>query len=58
MMFKHTDGWGLNARMLRLSNDHYEAGMANKSDHTREATAHIENVVRKEIASDRDLVWC
>jgi len=57
-MFKHTTGWDLNARMLRLHNDHYETGRVNKSQETREAALHIENVVKTEIAQDRDLVWC
>lgn len=57
-MFKHSDGWHLNARMLRLHNDHYETGMANKAESMRDATRYIENVVKSEIAQDRDLVWC
>lgn len=57
-MFKHSDGWMLNARMLRLYNDHHEAGLVNKAETTRDATRHIERVVREEIAQDRGLVWC
>lgn len=58
MMFKHSDGWGLNARILRLFNDHHEAGMVNKAQSTREATARLAEIVREEIAQDRSLVWC
>lgn len=57
-MFKHIDGWHLNARMLRLHNDHYEFGIANKSEQTRDAARYIENIVKEEIAQDRGLVWC
>lgn len=57
-MFKHECGWQLNARMLRLHNDYYEAGMANKSENTRNATVYIENYVKSEIAQDSKLVWC
>lgn len=58
MMFKHFDGWGLNARILRLHNDHYESGLANKSDETRNATLRLEQIVKLEISQDRGLVWC
>jgi len=57
-MFKHQCGWQLNARMLRLHNDHYEAGLTNKSENTRNATLYIENYVKTEIATDQTLVWC
>lgn len=58
-MFKSPSvGWQLKARMLRLFNDHHEAGMANLSEHTRESTVYIANLVRAEIAQDRELVWC
>lgn len=57
-MYKHHIGWGLNARMLRLFNDYHEAGMANKSEHTRDAAEYIKNVVRTQIAQDAGLVWC
>jgi hypothetical protein len=51
-------GWELKARMLRLFNDHHECGMANLSQHTRDSTVYIANLVRDEIAQDRKLVWC
>lgn len=57
-MFKHTTGWDLNARILRLFNDHHEAGLQNKAETTRDATRRLENIVRTEIAQDHDLVWC
>lgn len=57
-MFKHSDGWGLNARMLRLHNDWYEEGLANKAECTRESTLYIERVVKAEISQDDSLVWC
>ena len=57
-MYKHQIGWELNARMLRLHNDHFETGMANKSEHTRNSTLYVENIVKTSIAQDRTLVWC
>jgi len=55
-MFKYADGWGLSARILRLYNDH--------ADYCRKCALHsgqdpewLPNRVR-EIASDRELVWC
>lgn len=44
--------------MLRLFNDHHEAGIANLSPDTRLATVSIARIVRDEIFQDRDLVWC
>lgn len=57
-MFKHSNGWELNARILRLHNDHYESGLANRAESTRIATLQIEKIVKTEIAQDPDLVWC
>lgn len=57
-MFKHSDGWTLNARILRLYNDHHESGMASKSQHTRESTIRLKEIVETEIAQDDALVWC
>lgn len=51
-------GWELKARMLRLFNDHHEAGMANLAQSTREATVYVADVVRFEISQDSKLVWC
>lgn len=57
-MFKHHAGWELNVRILRLHNDHYEAGMINKSEHTRNSTLYLENYVKEQIAQDKTLIWC
>jgi len=60
-MFKSPSiGWQLKARMLRLFNDYYDGpfGMGSQSQHTRESTLYIADVVRTEIAQDRGLVWC
>lgn len=57
-MFKHSNGWELNTRILRLFNDHHEAGLANKAQSTRDATLRLEEIVKSEISQDRHLVWC
>ena len=47
-MFKHSTGWDLNARILRLVTDH----AAHVCD------IHLFWIVREEIAQDRALIWC
>lgn len=55
-MFKHSTGWDLNARMLRLFNDYAEHCKL-RAIQSNQDPDWLPNVVR-EIASDRTLVWC
>ena len=47
-MFKHSTGWDLNARILRLFLE----------DHFGDQYVYLFRIVREEIAQDRQLVWC
>jgi hypothetical protein len=57
-MYKHSDGWGLNARILRLHLDDYEAGLARDAKAGTNHTEYLERIVRDEISQDDSLVWC
>lgn len=52
-MFKHSNGWELNARILRLVTDYPEACATVPA-----GPDYLPRVVREEIAQDRGLVWC
>jgi len=52
-MFKHIDGWHLNAQILKLC--------TRDEERSRRDTVNFEylnRIVREEIAQDRGLVWC
>ena len=56
-MFKHSDGWHLNARILRLETDYAEE-CRTRALASGQNPDYLPRIVREEIAQDRELVWC
>lgn len=56
-MFKHYCGWHLNARILRLVNDHAAQCIRDAANNGQDPD-YLFRIVREEIREDRNLVWC
>lgn len=52
-MYRHSTGWDINARILRLRTD-----FENHPSNNAETSAYLDRVVKEEIAQDSALVWC